>query len=185
MNTFSERVHSIERRSIRVKPARKALPSGAMSDTKRRITAGDFSDARVLGLLREHLEGMHANSPAASIYALDLSGLQVPEIAFFCVWESEQLLGCGALKQLDAANGELKSMRTASAHLRKGVGALMLEHLLELARSRGYRRVSLETGSGPAFEPALTLYRRYGFVNGPAFGDYVASEFNQFLHLEL
>jgi len=96
-----------------------------------------------------------------------------------------ELLGCGAIKQLDATTGELKSMRTAAAHLRKGVAARILEHLLAVARARNYTRVSLETGSGQAFEPALALYRKYGFANGDAFGDYVATEFNQFLHLEL
>ena len=149
------------------------------------IRAGDFADPRVLGLLREHLAGMHASSPPGSVYALDLSGLQQPSIAFFTVWDGDDLLACGALKQIDERTGELKSMRTAAHHLRRGAGAFMLAHLLALARSRGYTRVCLETGSGPAFEPALALYRKAGFVDGPAFGDYVATEFNQFLHLEL
>ncbi len=150
-----------------------------------RIIPGDFSDARVLALLREHLAGMHASSPVCSVHALDLTGLQSPDIAFFTSWSGEELLGCGALKQLDSASGELKSMRTAAAHLRKGVARGLLEHLLALARARGYRRVSLETGSGPAFEPALALYRRYGFEPGERFGDYEATPFNQFFHLAL
>ena len=150
-----------------------------------KIILGDFDDERVLALLREHLAGMHANTPAGHVYALDLSGLRVPAVTFVTAWVGEDLLGCGAIKELDATSGELKSMRTASAHLRKGVGAALLEHLLALARARGYRRVSLETGSGAAFEPALALYRKYGFANGGAFGDYVASEFNQFLHLAI
>jgi putative acetyltransferase len=128
---------------------------------------------------------MHEASPPGTVYALDLSGLQQPSISFFTVWEDDELLGCGAIKQLDPRSGELKSMRVTARHLRRGAGKAMLEHLLELARDRGYTRVSLETGSGDAFEPALRLYRRYGFVNGAAFGDYAASEFNQFLHLEL
>jgi len=106
-------------------------------------------------------------------------------VAFFTVWQGDELLGCGAIKQLDSSSAEIKSMRTAARHLRKGAARVMLDHLLALARARGYARVSLETGSGPAFEPALQLYRRAGFVNGDAFGDYVASEFNQFLHLDL
>ena len=151
-----------------------------------RVVSGNFRDPRVVDLLREHLAGMHASSPPGSVYALDLSGLQAPDIAFFTVWSDDgALLGCGALKHLDATTGEIKSMRTAAAHLRKGAAAHLLDHLLELARSRGYTRVSLETGSGPAFEPALALYRKRGFANGGVFGDYVASEFNQFLHLEL
>jgi putative acetyltransferase len=149
------------------------------------IVPGDFTDPRVVGLLREHLDGMHANSPPGSVYALDLSALQTTDITFVTAWQGEELLGCGALKELGAARGELKSMRTTAAHLRKGVGAKILEHLLALARARGYRRVSLETGSGPAFDPALALYRRYGFANGEPFGGYVASTFNQFLHLDL
>jgi putative acetyltransferase len=149
------------------------------------VRAGDFTDPRVLDLLRDHLAGMHANSPPGSVYALDLSGLQQPSISFFTVWNGDELLGCGALKQIDASTGELKSMRTAARHVRKGVGAHLLEHLLALARSRGYARVCLETGSGPAFGAAIAMYRKYGFEPGPAFGDYVATEFNQFLHLAL
>lgn len=150
-----------------------------------RIVPGDFTDARVLALLREHLAGMHSSSPPGTVYALDTTALQAPDISFFTAWQGEELLGCGALKHIDARWGELKSMRTASAHLRRGVGAHLLEHLLSVARSRGYARVSLETGSGPAFEPALALYRKYGFESGEAFGDYQPSAFNQFLYLTL
>jgi putative acetyltransferase len=95
------------------------------------------------------------------------------------------LLAIGALKEVDPMTGEVKSMRTAEAHLRRGAAAFLLEHVITTARNRGYNRLSLETGSGAAFEPALALYRRYGFENGAAFGDYEASAFNQFLHLRL
>lgn len=149
------------------------------------IRPADFDDPRVVELLRAHLQGMHANSPPGSVYALDLSGLRVPEVALFTAWEGDCLLGMGALKELDRWSGEIKSMRTAVAHLRKGVGVAMLDHLIGFARTRGYRRVSLETGSGPAFEAAVALYRKRGFVNGGPFGDYTASAFNQFLHLDL
>jgi len=149
------------------------------------IIPADFENPQVLALLRLHLAGMHANSPAGSVFALDLSGLQRPDITFVGLWDSGTLLGFGALKELTPLSGELKSMRTDPAHLRRGVGARILEHLVGLARTRGYRRVSLETGSGPAFDAALALYRRYGFRNGGAFADYEASPFNQFLHLEL
>ncbi len=149
------------------------------------VRPGDFDDPRVLELLREHLAGMHASSPPGSVYALDLSGLQQPSVSFFTVWDGDDLLGCGALKHIDGGAGEIKSMRTAARHLRRGAAAVMLEHLLQIARSCGYARVCLETGSGPAFEPALALYRKYGFVPGPAFGGYTATEFNQFLHLAL
>lgn len=149
------------------------------------IVPGDFADPQVQALLAVHLAAMHANSPPGSVHALDSSGLRAPEIAFFTAWEGATCVGMGALRALDATRGEIKSMRTHASHLRKGVAARMLEHLLALARARGYRRVSLETGSGDAFEPALTLYRRYGFTNGAPFGEYVPTAFNQFLHLDL
>jgi putative acetyltransferase len=145
----------------------------------------DFDDPRVQALLVRHLEGMHANSPPGHVFALDWSGLQQPEITFYAVWEGEELLGFGALKELAPQAGEIKSMRTADAHLRRGVAATMLEHIIAEARRRGYARLSLETGSGQAFEPALALYRKYGFTDGAAFGEYVKSPFNQFLHLDL
>lgn len=148
------------------------------------IRRGDFSD-RVKELLRRHLEGMHANSPAGHVFALDWSALQQPAIAFYTLWEGEELLGFGALKELGPRAGEVKSMRTADAHLRRGVARRILEHVIAEAQKRGYSRLSLETGSGAAFEPALALYRQRGFVNGPAFGDYEQSPFNQFLHLDL
>jgi putative acetyltransferase len=150
-----------------------------------KIIPADFEDAQVLDLLRVHLAGMHAGSPPGTVYALDVSGLKSPEINLFAAWDGATLLGIGALKQLSPTSGEIKSMRTHGDHLRKGVAARMLEHLLALARSRGYRRVSLETGTGPAFEAALALYRKYGFANGACFGEYAPSEFNQFLHLSL
>ena len=149
------------------------------------IKSGDFEDDRVKTLLTRHLEGMHANSPPGHVFALDWSGLQTPDISFYALWEDEELLGVGALKELGPRAGEIKSMRTAEAHLRRGVAARILEHIIAEARRRGYTRLSLETGSGPPFEPALQLYRKYGFTEGGAFGDYVKSPFNQFLHLDL
>jgi putative acetyltransferase len=149
------------------------------------IKPGDFADDRVKALLKRHLEGMHASSPPGHVFALDWSGLQRPEISFYALWEGEELLGFGALKELDLRSGEIKSMRTADAHLRKGVAATILDHIICEARARGYTRLALETGSGPAFEPALALYRRRGFTNGGAFGDYEKSPFNQFLYLDL
>lgn len=149
------------------------------------IRPGDFDDPQVIALLRLHLQGMQAQSPPGAVFALDLSGLQAPDIAFFTAWEGDELLGCAALRALSATRGEIKSMRTAPSQLRRGVAAALLQHLLSLARARGYRQISLETGSGPGFDAAIALYRRFGFVSGPAFGDYAGSAFNQFLHLTL
>lgn len=149
------------------------------------IVPGDFEDSRVLDLLRVHLDGMHANSPPGNVFALDLTGLKAPEISFYTVWDGDALAGMGALKALGDGRGEIKSMRTHEAHMRKGVGAYLLEHIIGEAKARRYHRLSLETGSGPAFDAALSLYRRFGFVEGGAFGDYEKSEFNQFFHLAL
>ncbi len=100
-------------------------------------------------------------------------------------WDEEELMGIGALKQLSPSAGEIKSMRTDTRHLRKGVGIALLGHIIIEAWQRGYRRLSLETGSGAEFDAALSLYRERGFANGEPFGDYESSDFNQFLHLEL
>jgi putative acetyltransferase len=128
---------------------------------------------------------MHVHSPPGTVHALDLSALKRPGITFFTAWDGEELLGCGALRELSAGHGEIKSMRTTPRHLRKGVAAALVRHILDEARRRGYRRVSLETGSGDAFESAIGLYGKFGFARGEAFGGYVASDFNQFFHLEL
>jgi len=149
------------------------------------VKPGDFGDPRVKALLARHLEGMHANSPAGHVFALDWSGLQKPEISFYALWEGEELLGVGALKELEPGLGEIKSMRTADAHLRQGAAAAILEHIIAEAQRRGYRRLSLETGEGPAFDAAFKLYRKYGFTEGGAFDGYVKSPFNRFLHLDL
>lgn len=149
------------------------------------IREDDLSGEPVRALLALHLAGMHATSPPGHVFALDLSGLKVPGVAVWTAWDGEALAGIGALKALGDRAGEIKSMRTHPDHLRKGVAAAILEHIVGQARARGLSRLSLETGSGPAFEPALALYRRRGFVSGGAFGDYRPSAFNQFLHLTL
>ncbi|MFV0296484.1 MAG: GNAT family N-acetyltransferase, partial [Hyphomicrobiaceae bacterium] len=111
-----------------------------------RIIEADLDEAQVLALLGLHLAGMHATSPPGNVHALDLSGLRHPSVSFFTAWDGDVLLGMGALKELDSMTGELKSMRTHPDHLRKGVAATILAHLVELGRRRGYRRLSLETG---------------------------------------
>ena len=149
------------------------------------ISPGHLDDPRVIALLRLHLESMHVHSPPGTVHALDLSALKRPEVTFFTAWDGGELLGCGALRELSAGHGEIKSMRTAPAHVRKGVAAALVRHILEEASRRGYRRVSLETGSGDAFDGAIALYGKFGFVRGEAFGGYVATDFNQFFHLDL
>lgn len=149
------------------------------------IRPDDLSGAPTRALLALHLQGMQAHSPPGHVHALDLSGLTAPGVSVYTAWVDRDIAGIGALKRLDATSGEIKSMRTHPDHLRKGVAAAVLEHLIGEARAAGLTRLSLETGSGDAFEPALALYRRRGFVNGPAFGGYQASAFNQFLHLDL
>ena len=150
-----------------------------------KIIEDDLTHPATRKLLAIHLQGMQANSPPESVYALDLSGLQKEEITVWTLWHDNVAIGCGALHELSPTHAEVKSMRTHPDHLRRGIAAKLLEHMLGNAQARGYERLSLETGSGDAFEPALTLYRKYGFENGPAFADYKASEFNQFLHLNL
>mgnify|MGYP004556709993 CR=1 FL=1 len=149
------------------------------------IREDDLSGEPTRSLLALHLAGMHASSPPGSVFALDLSGLRVPEVTVWTAWRNGEVVGVGALKQLGDGTGEVKSMRTHPDHLRRGVAAALLDHLVAEARRRGLRRLSLETGSGPAFEPALALYRARGFSEGEAFSDYARSEFNQFLHLRL
>lgn len=149
------------------------------------VVPGDFTDARVVALLEAHVAAMRVHSPPGSVHALDLERLQTPDISFWTVLEDAVPVGCGAMKALDDATGEIKSMRTDARHLRKGVAALLLDHIIDVARERGYRWLRLETGSGKAFEPALALYRKNGFVSGAAFGGYEATDFNQFLHLDL
>lgn len=149
------------------------------------IRSGDFDDGQVQALLRLHVEGMHASSPPGTCFVLDLSGLRIPEISFFTAWQGHELMGMGAIKDLGDGTAEIKSMRTDPRHLHKGVGAFVLAHLLDVARSRGFRRVSLETGTGPSFDAAIALYLRSGFRKGAPFADYTESAFNQFFHLDV
>src|SRR5262245_21049704 len=149
------------------------------------IRLDDLTSHASRALLRLHLEGMHANSPPGHVFALDYSGLRPPDVTVWSVWEGDAILGIGALRQIDTQSAEVKSMRTHPDHVRRGVGAALLEHIIAEARRRGVRRLSLETGSGTAFDAALALYRSRGFVNGGPFAEYTKSEFNQFLHLDL
>lgn len=149
------------------------------------VRIDDLSSAEVGALIAEHLAGMRGHSPPGSVHALATEALRAPDITFLTAWQDNQLCGCGALKALDAARGEIKSMRTRPAFLRRGVGQAVLDAILDLARTRGYRDLYLETGTGPAFDAAHVLYRRNGFVRCQAFGDYVASDFNVFFQRTL
>jgi putative acetyltransferase len=149
------------------------------------LRVDDLSGEPVRALLSLHLAGMHASSPACHVHALDVSGLRAPNVTVWTAWDGEALAGVGALKQLSETQAEIKSMRTHPDHLRKGVGLALLDHIISEARGRGVRRLSLETGRGEAFEPALALYRRRGFVSGGPFGQYEADAFSQFLHMPL
>ena len=136
-------------------------------------------------LLRRHLAFAHANTPPEDIYALDIDGLLDPAVTFFSFRRGGELLGVGALKQIDPQHAELKSMHTAEAARRQGVGRAMADHLIDVARERGYRRLSLETGSMVAFAPARALYMSAGFAPCGPFGDYQSSENSTFLTLPL
>ena len=149
------------------------------------ITLGDLADPRVLRLLDDHLADMHAESPPESVHALDVSGLTRPEVTFWVVADGDELLGCVALKELEPDHGELKSMRTDAAARGRGLGRLLLAHVLAEAEARGYRRISLETGSQDFFVPARTLYARHGFTETGPFGDYVLDPLSIFMTREL
>lgn len=149
------------------------------------IRTGDFADQKVKDLLQLHMEGMQANSPPGHVFALDANSLRRADIAMWTVWNDGDLMAFGALKEITPNTGEIKSMRTDLKHLRQGAGTFVLKHIIQKARDRRYKRLSLETGSGPAFEPALKLYRKYGFKEGSAFSNYVKSDFNQFMYLDL
>ena len=149
------------------------------------INPDDLTSDATRSLISYHLVAMRESSPPGQAFALDLSGWREPGLALWSAWDGDDILGIGGLKALTEKSGELKSMRTAPAHLRKGVGQAILEHLISEARRRDYQRLSLETGSGAVFEPAIALYRKRGFTTGDAFSNYVSSAFNQFMHLDL
>jgi putative acetyltransferase len=136
------------------------------------IRLDDLTNPDVIALLQEHLRCMAEVSPPESRHALDLDGLRQPDVSFWSIWDGENLAGCGALKALDSRHGEIKSMRTAYGYERQGVGSRMLRHLIEEAKRRGYLRLSLETGSMKYFEPARSLYARFGFSTCAPFGSY-------------
>jgi putative acetyltransferase len=150
-----------------------------------RIVRDDLTDPDVVALIELHLRSAFENSPPGSVFALDLSGLRDPAVTLWTAWDGDDLLGMGALKELDTEHGELKSMRTAPAHLRKGVAAAMLDHLVAEGRARGYRLLSLETGNNPPFAPARAMYERAGFMPCGPFADYSDESFSRYYTLAL
>ena len=149
------------------------------------IELDDLSRPEIAELLKEHLANMFVVTPPESVHALPIEDLRSPDITFWSVWENGELLGCGALKELDPQHGEIKSMRTASAHLRKGVAREVVHHIMAEAKRRGYRRLSLETASMAAFRPARKLYATCGFTFCGPFGNYVNDPNSVFMTMEL
>ena len=149
------------------------------------IEVDDLSRPAIHNLLDEHLRNMRALSPPESVHALDLEKLRHPDITFWSAWDGELLLGCGALKQLDASAGEVKSMRTPEALRGRGAGRALLAHIIGVAKSRGYSTLSLETGSTLEFVPAQKLYESVGFVRCGPFGDYAFDPFSVYMTLPL
>lgn len=149
------------------------------------IEIDDLSRPAIHALLNEHLQNMYELSPPECVFALDLERLRQPDITFWSAWEGPLLLGCGALKELERGHGEIKSMRTPAALRRKGAGRAILAHIVEVARSRSYERLSLETGAVEAFKPAQRLYESFGFAYCGPFGDYAVDPHSVFMTLRL
>lgn len=149
------------------------------------ILPGDLSDPRIIALLRIHLAKAREETPPESVHALDLAGLQAPEITFWAAWEDGLLLGVGALLELAPDHGEIKSMHTAEAMRGRGVGGVLVRHIIATARARGYSRLSLETGAMDYFQAARALYRRHGFSQCAPFAGYVLDPNSVFMTLAL
>jgi putative acetyltransferase len=149
------------------------------------IRIDDLRGPEIGGLLRTHLVFCRSASPPESTHALDLDGLRAPEVTFWSAWDGPDLIGCGALKEIDPAHGEIKSMHTAAKHRGQGVGVAILKHIVAEARARGYRRLSLETGSMAAFAPARALYTGFGFTECAPFDAYKPDPNSVFMTLDL
>lgn len=142
------------------------------------IAQDDLTSADTVRLLEYHLAQMAQHSPVCSVHAFPVERLRAPDVTFWSIRLGGQLAACGALKQIDAQHGELKSMRTDPAFLRRGLGEVMLLHLIGQARARGYTRLSLETGRPEPFRAAQSLYRKHGFAECLPFGDYTDDPFS-------
>jgi putative acetyltransferase len=149
------------------------------------IQRDDLTSPQVIELLQEHVRSMRAASPPESCHVLDLEELRSPSVTFWGIWNGSDLAGCAALKELDPAHGEIKSMRTATAYLRKGIASRLLAHIFEEAKRRSYRRLSLETGAQDCFEAARKLYSTHGFKVCEPFGSYWNDPNSVFMNLEI
>jgi putative acetyltransferase len=149
------------------------------------IRVDDLTSAVIVEFLGEHLDDLAKYSPPESRHGLNLDELRRPEITFWSAWSSGELLGCGALKELNQQHGEIKSMRTSPSHRREGVATKLLSHILEEAKRRNYKRVSLETGSMAAFAPARELYSKFGFKKCAPFADYIEDPNSVFMTKEM
>ena len=150
-----------------------------------RFRLDDLTGEPTRALIARHLAGMHENSPPESVHAFDVDKLRQPDVTFWSAWLGDDIAGCGALKRLDALRGEIKSMRVADPFLGRGVGRAILEHLIAQARAQGMRSLWLETGSAPAFIPALRLYESAGFARCGPFEDYTDDPFSVFMTREI
>lgn len=149
------------------------------------IVDGGLDDPRVIEMLARHMQTNIAVTPPGSVHALDVERLKSSDIAFFSAWRGDTLVGVGALKSLDAEHGEVKSMHTLADARRSGIGQAMLGHIIAVARAKGMRRLSLETGSFEFFRPAVALYQKFGFVECEPFADYAPDPNSTFMTLAL
>jgi len=173
--------------SVRVAKVERAYERTMARDARRglSIRVDDLESPEMVELLADHLRALSETSPPESMHALTADELSRPDVTLWSVWDGSELTGCGALKELDAQHGEIKFMRTVASRQRKGVASTLLRHILAEAERRGYRRLSLETGSMAYFEPARNLYRKFGFEECPPFADYVDDPNSVYMTREL
>jgi len=145
------------------------------------IRIDSLTHPAVIALLTEHHQDMLMHSPPESVHTLDLSALAQNNITFWTIWQKDELAGCGALKELNNAHGEIKSMRTSRNFLRQGVAKLLVEHMITQAHTLSYQKLSLETGTMDAFLPAQKLYQQLGFTQCLPFADYQEDPYSTFM----
>jgi putative acetyltransferase len=148
------------------------------------IVIGGLDDHRVQALLANHVKAARAETAPGSAHALDVTALKSPDVTFWSAWKDDTVVGVGALKRLSPTHGEIKSMHTADAQRRSGVGTAILHRIIDSAQNAGMTRLSLETGSWAYFNPARAFYQRHGFVECPPFGDYVEDANSIFMTLD-